>query len=101
MKTKLLYEELLTTITKFGVKVRKDMLVKSRGGYCLLNKKKLIILNKTLPIESHASILARCISELGLIENETISPAVRKYIYQEVSNHNFSPSIEFIIDNNI
>ena len=96
MKIKQIYEELLKIINDSGISVRKDNLIKSRGGYCLLNDNKLIILNKTLPVESHSSILARCIDELKLNSGENfISPAIREYIENEVINHPKRENIEF------
>jgi len=101
MKIKSIYEELHKIITSAGVVIRKDLLVKSRGGYCLLDDNKLIILNKTLPIESHSSILARCIGELGLHNSEIfIAPAIREYIENEIANHPQKENIEFVIEKN-
>jgi hypothetical protein len=98
MKIKSIYEELHKIVTEAGITVRKDILVKSRGGYCLLDDNKLIILNKTLPIESHSNILARCINELGLHNSEIfITPAVREYIENEIANYSQKENIEFVI----
>ena len=60
MKPKLLFEELSKIIIDSGIKIRKDIL-KSKGGYCIIDDNKLIILNKMLPVETHCKILARCI----------------------------------------
>jgi len=98
-KIKSIYEELHKIILGAGITVRKDMLVKSRGGYCLLDDNKLIILNKTLPLESHSSILARCIGELGLHNSEIfIAPAIREYIENEIASHPQKAKIEFVIE---
>ena len=100
MKIKLIYEELHKIITAAGITVRKDVLVKSRGGYCLVDDNKLIILNKILPIESHSSILARCIGELGLHNTENfIAPAIREYIENEIANKPKKENVEFVIEN--
>ncbi len=100
MKIKAIYDELLSVITKAGITVRKEHLFKSRGGYCMLNENKLIILNKLLPIEAHASILARCISDLDLADDTFLAPAIRQYIDVEAANRTASLPIEFIIENN-
>jgi hypothetical protein len=101
MKIKLVYEELHKIITEAGITIRKDTLIKSRGGYCLLDENKLIILNKLLPLESHSSILARCIGELGLNNSEIfIAPAIREYIENEIANNPQKENIEFVIEEN-
>ena len=85
MKPKLLFQELTKIANDSGIKVRKDIL-KSRGGYCLLDDNKLIILNKMLPDETHCRILAKCIAELNLHQaSGFIVPAVRQYIENEYS----------------
>jgi len=97
-KIKSIYEELHKIITDAGITIRKDVLVKSRGGYCLLEDSRLIILNKTLPLESHMSILARCIGELNLHNSEVfIAPAIREYIESEIASHPQKENIEFVI----
>jgi hypothetical protein len=85
MKPNKIYEGLINIVSTCGIVVRKDIL-KSKGGYCLLNNNKLIILNKSLPIETHCRILARCIGELDLLNSEIfIAPALREYIDNEIS----------------
>ncbi|MPN44229.1 hypothetical protein SDC9_191790 [bioreactor metagenome] len=99
MKIKYIYDELLRVVSAAGITVRKDALLRSRGGYCILEDNKLIILNKTLPIESHSSILARCIGELNLNNSDIfIAPAVRDYIENEISNNVSVENVEFVIE---
>jgi len=98
MKIKTIYEELIKITNNAGITVRKDTLIKSRGGYCMLNDNKLIILNKMLPIEVHSSILARCIGELNLHNKEnSIAPKIREYIENEIANYPQNENIEFIV----
>ena len=75
----------MNIISLSGVNVRKDVL-KSKGGYCLLDNNKLIVLNKILPLETHCRILARCIGELDILSSGIfISPGLRDYIENEIS----------------
>lgn len=84
MKINRIYEELTNIISLAGIIIRKDVL-KSKGGYCILEDNKLIILNKTLPLETHCRILACCIGELDLLNSSIfISPKVREYIENEI-----------------
>jgi hypothetical protein len=100
MKTKKLYEELIKIVNDTGIVVRKDIL-KSRGGYCLLDDNKLIILNKMLPEEIHCRILAKCIGELNIHNsNNFIAPIVREYIENEISLITDISDVEIKIENN-
>lgn len=97
MKIKVLFHELLTLAKKSGIKVRRDILIKSKGGACILNQEKIIILNKTFPIEKQASFLARYIAEINPPElNEIKNTEIYQYILNEYSNEK-STSIEFIV----
>lgn len=94
MKINKIYEELMNIISLSKITVRKDIL-SSKGGYCLLDNNRLIILNKTLPIETHCRILARCVGELGILNSETfIAPALREYIENEISLNSLIQNIE-------
>ena len=98
MKVNKLYDGLMNIISLSGVVVRKDVL-KSRGGYCLLDNNKLIILNKTLPIETHCRILARCIGELDILSSDTfIAPALREYIENEVALSSLIQNVEISVN---
>jgi len=98
MKVNKLYDGLMNIISLSGVIVRKDVL-KSRGGYCLLDNNKLIILNKTLPIETHCRILARCIGELDILSSDTfIAPALREYIENEVALSSLIQNVEISVN---
>jgi hypothetical protein len=98
MKINKIYEELINIISLSGIIVRKDIL-KSRGGYCLLDNNKMIILNKILPIQTHCSILARCIGELNILNSGIfIAPALREYIDNEISLNSFVQNVEISIN---
>jgi len=85
MKINRIYEELTNIISLAGIIIRKDIL-KSKGGYCILEDNKLIILNKILPLEIHCRILACCIGELDLLNSGIfISPVIREYIENEIA----------------
>jgi hypothetical protein len=85
MKIKLLFEELSRIINNSNITIKKDLL-KSSGGYCLLNQNQIIVLNKILPPESHCKILASCIKDLNILNSDVfIPPAVREYIDSEIS----------------
>jgi hypothetical protein len=98
MKIKSIYEELLVIFSNSDITIRKDVLLKSKGGYCLLNDSKLLILNKNLPIESQARILANCIVQLNLLNSDLfITPAIREFIENEASISPQNEEVEFVV----
>jgi hypothetical protein len=53
-----------------------------QSGYCILEQKKVVVLNKFLPLEGRISTLIDIIPQLK-INPDTLSPDVRR-IYDEV-----------------
>jgi hypothetical protein len=53
-----------------------------QSGYCILEQKKVVVLNKFLPLEGRISTLIDIIPQLKITPDE-LSPEVRK-IYEEV-----------------
>lgn len=76
MKTEKLLLELENLCERGGYTIRKE-----RGGFrgdqCIIEGDKLIVLNKTRPVETQAAILARVIKQIG-DDDLFIKPAVRK-----------------------
>lgn len=102
MKTDKKFEELLSLSMRLGVTVRKDRLVRSNGGYCVINEDKVIVLNKMLPIETQASILARCLFEIDGFDKQDIDKDILSYIKREVEDKKTTDAgekVEFIIEN--
>ena len=54
-----------------------------KGGYCLLEKEKVIVINKLKPLEQRIKSLARAFSRLD-ISNIYMKPAIREIIASEV-----------------
>ncbi len=78
MKDKVLLEEFHSLAKKLDVKIMKgkgDFL----GGSCIVNEKKVIVINNIKPIEQRLSTLASCFKDYDL-EGLYIVPALRKYI---------------------
>jgi hypothetical protein len=53
-----------------------------QSGYCILEQRKVVVLNKFLPLEGRISTLIDIIPQLN-ITPETLSPEVRR-IYEDV-----------------
>ena len=54
-----------------------------KGGYCLLEKERLIVVNKINPIEQQIRALAQAFSQMN-ISKIYIKPAIRNIIDSEV-----------------
>lgn len=98
MKPEEVYNELIEIADKLGIKVRKDS-GNFRGGSCILNEQKIIVINNSIPIEAKANLLAKCLTTFS-IENVFIKPAVRDYINKVATNdlhrnNDLSLDIEF------
>tara|TARA_B100001123_G_C15175219_1_gene973038 strand:+ start:711 stop:968 length:258 start_codon:yes stop_codon:yes gene_type:complete len=55
------------------------------GGFCLLEKEKIIVINKLKPLEQRNRALAQAFSHID-ISNIYLKPALRDFIFSEVNN---------------
>jgi hypothetical protein len=81
MKLPAILEELTQLAEQFGYRIRKEK-GGFRGGDCVLNSQKIIVVNVLSPYESRVSIIAKVLAELPL-ESVYLKPAVREYIIRE------------------
>ncbi len=95
MKLNDLYEELIELSKNLGITIRKEK-GNFRSGYCVVNEKEVFILNKSTPIESLTSILARELAPLT--EDVHIKPAVREFIEKEMKAYADKNSFNLKID---
>lgn len=81
MKLNQICDELMELAKQAGYSVRKENGSFHSGG-CLLNEQKIIVINRSTPLESLTRILARTVAaesdKCGFIK-----PAVREYIDKE------------------
>ena len=78
MKNKDLLDEFHSLAERLEIKILKgkgDFL----GGGCIVNKEKVIVINKSKPIEQRLNTLASCFNEFDL-EGIFLLPALREYI---------------------
>ena len=78
MKKKDLLEEFHSLAEKLEIKILKgrgDFI----GGSCIVNNEKVIVINKSKPIEQRLNILASCFNEFDL-KGMFLLPALREYI---------------------
>jgi len=78
LKNKELLEEFHALAEKLDIKIMKGKGDFS-GGDCVVNEKKVIVINNIKPIEQRLNTLASCFKNYDL-EGLYIVPALRKYI---------------------
>lgn len=81
MKPDKLYLELEEIIERLGYKVRKER-GNFKGGYCVLEGEKILMVNKNHTPDIQAGMLGRFLQEQDGIEDMFIKPAVRKELAQ-------------------
>jgi len=59
-----------------------------KSGYCLLEKEKIIVINKLKPVEQRVRALAQAFSRLD-ISQVYMKPAIREFIESEDSQQQF------------
>lgn len=83
MNIQTVLEDLVDLARGLGYTVRREKGA-FRGGACVLNNQKIILLNKHVPAETLAVTLARILSNHNLDEL-IMKPAIRAVIMKEVS----------------
>ena len=82
MKPSTIYQEFEKLAESLEVKIIQEK-GNFKGGYCLLEKEKVIVINKLKPLEQRIKALARAFSRLD-ISNIYMKPAIRDIIASEV-----------------
>ena len=82
MKTVLVFQEFERLAEFLEVKIIHDK-GNFKGGYCLLEKEKIIVINKLKPLEQRIRALAQAFSRLD-ISTIYLKPVIRDIIDSEV-----------------
>lgn len=83
MKLTEINKELLELAKSLGISVRREK-GNFRSGYCLVNDKEVIVLNKNASLETLSSVLAICLAPYS--DKIYIKPVLREYIDGEIQN---------------
>jgi len=84
MKYDKIIEELSTIAKELKIKIRKVNNIESEG-LCIIDKKKIILLNKNSSLSRTMHTLAVSLYEAG-IDNIYVKPVIREIIEKEVNN---------------
>lgn len=83
MNIQQIFTELKKIATSLDIEVRVER-GKFYGGYCVLHTEKMIIINKSLPIEAQTSLLAQALLQFSNdFDDRYIKPMVRNYLEKE------------------
>ena len=82
MKPSTIYQEFEKLAESLEVKIIQEK-GNFKGGYCLLEKEKVIVINKLKPLEQRIKALVLAFSRLD-ISNIYMKPAIRDIIASEV-----------------
>ncbi|MCX6141181.1 MAG: hypothetical protein NTX15_10210 [Candidatus Kapabacteria bacterium] len=93
MKAEKLLEELMELAKTLDYNVRRESGT-FRGGACVVHEQRLIILNRSMPLEAAAVILARALSRL-IPDDQFMKPAVREIIERERAYTAAHPDVTF------
>lgn len=93
MKADKLLEELIALANAKEYNVRREVGT-FRGGSCIIHDKRLILINRSMPVEAACVILARALVKLG-VDNEFLKPAVRDIIEREQVWVDHHPDVTF------
>ncbi|MFZ9869636.1 MAG: hypothetical protein ACO3I4_04455 [Candidatus Kapaibacteriota bacterium] len=69
-----------------------------RGGACVIRDQRLILINRSMPAEAAAVILARALAKIGIEDDSFLKPAVRDLLDRErawVASH---PEVTFALE---
>lgn len=96
MKLNHILEELLQIAQNIGITVRKEN-GKFKSASCEVKSEKLIVLNRSTPLETMSSALAVGLAQYP-IDNLYIKPVVRDYIEEQVRNKSAEPIFELEVE---
>ncbi len=95
MKADKLLDELLALAKSMDYTVRRES-GSFRGGACVVHEQRLIILNKSMPLEAAAVILARALCRV-VPTDVFLKPAVREIIERELHYIETHPGVTFAL----
>ena len=84
MKPTIIFQEFEQLAEALNVKIVQEK-GNFKGGYCLLEKEGIIVVNKLNPIEQRIRALAKAFSRLD-ISNIHMKPAIRSIIDSEIKH---------------
>lgn len=83
MKLEAIYNELAEIAKQHDIKIRKESGL-FKGGLCIVNNERHIVVNKNMPLEIMTTVIADCLSTLDL-SNQYMKPAVRELLERRVA----------------
>ncbi len=94
MKADKLLEALIDLAKRADYSVRRET-GHFRGGACVVRDQRLILINRSMPLEAAAVILARALVKIGIEEDQFVKPAVRDILDRERVYVDQHPEVTF------
>ena len=94
MKADKLLEALMDLAKSADYSVRRET-GKFRGGACVVRDQRLILINRSMPLEAAAVILARALAKIGVEDDGFLKPAVRDILDRERMYVEQHPEVTF------
>jgi hypothetical protein len=93
MKADKLLDELIALAKSLGYTVRRETGT-FRGGGCVVHDQRLIVVNRSMPIEAACVIVARALCQLTGTDDTFMKPAVRDILQRERDYVAAHPDVE-------
>lgn len=94
MKAERILEELSELSKRLGYAVRRETGT-FRGGGCVLHEQRIILINKSMPLEAAVVILARALSRMDLGDETFLKPVIREILDRERLWTDAHPEVTF------
>ena len=94
MKADKLLEALMDLAKSADYSVRRET-GNFRGGACVVRDQRLILINRSMPLEAAAVILARALAKIGVEDDGFLKPAVRDILDRERMYVEQHPEVTF------
>lgn len=96
MKADKILEELINLAKTMDYDVRRETGT-FKGGACVVHDRRLILVNRSMPLEAAAVILARALAKIGVEDDSFVKPAVRDLLDREQSWVKQHPEVTFTL----
>lgn len=96
MKADKILEELINLAKTMNYDVRRETGT-FKGGACVVHDKRLILINRSMPLEAASVILARALVKIGVEDDSFVKPAVRDLLDREQAWVKQHPEVTFAL----
>jgi hypothetical protein len=96
MKADKILDELINLAKSMDYDVRRESGT-FKGGACVVHDRRLILINRSMPLEAASVILARALAKIGVTDDSFLKPAVRDLLDREQAWVHTHPEVTFTL----